>query len=86
MLLCDACLCLCYLLLSQVLSVSGTFRPVSSCAPAVSGGAVAAGRSPPIREGELCGGSSPPLRLEWNKPSSLSAPLTSANDVFKLKQ
>ena len=47
---------------------------VSSSAPVVSGGAVAAERSPPICEGELCGVSSPSVRLGWNRPclSSLS--------------
>ena len=55
---CDVCLCLFCLLLSQVVAVSGPFRPVSSSAPVVSGGAVAAERSPPVCEGELCGVSS----------------------------
>ena len=40
---------------SQTVAVSGPFRPVSSSAPVVSGGAVATERSPPICEGELCG-------------------------------
>ena len=39
---------------------------VSSSAPVVSGGAVAAERSPPVCEGELCGVSSPSVRLGWN--------------------
>ena len=55
---CDVCLCLFCLLLSQVVAVSGPFRPVSSSAPVVSGGAVAVERSPPVCEGELCGVSS----------------------------
>ena len=59
---CDVFLCLCCLL-SQVLA---PFRPVSSSAPVVSGGAVAAERSPPVCEGELCGVSSFSLRLGWN--------------------
>ena len=72
---CDVCLCLCCLLLSQVVAVSGPFRPVSSSAPVVSGGAVAAERSPPVCEGELCGVSSPSVRLGWNMPHlSPSAP------------
>ena len=47
---------------------------VSSSAPVVSGGVVAAERSPPVCEGELCGVSSPSLRLGWSRPclSSLS--------------
>ena len=49
---CDVCLCLCCLLLSQVVAVSGPFRPVSSSAPVVSGGAVTAERSPLVCEGE----------------------------------
>ena len=65
---CDVCLCLFCLLLSQVVAVSGPFRPVSSSAPVVSGGAVAAERSPPVCEGELCGVSSPPMRLGWKRP------------------
>ena len=71
---CDVCLCLCCLLLSQVVAVSGPFRPVSSSAPIVSGGAVVAERSPPVCEGELCGVSSPSVRLGLNRPylSSLS--------------
>ena len=40
---------------------------VSSSAPVVSGGAVAAERSPPVCEGELCGVSSPSVRLGWNR-------------------
>ena len=54
--------CVCCLLLSQVVAVSGPFRHVSSSAPVVSGGAVAAERSPLICEGELCGVSSPSVR------------------------
>ena len=42
---CDVCLCLCCLL-SQLVAVSGPFRPVSSSFPVVSGGAVAAERNP----------------------------------------
>ena len=61
---------------------------VSSSAPVVSGGAVAAERSPLGCEGELCGVSSPSMRLGWNRPclSSLS-PSPSVNGVqcFKLK-
>ena len=60
---CDVSLCLCCLLLSQVVAVSGPFRPVSTSVPVVSGGAVAAERSPPVCEGELCGASSPSVRL-----------------------
>ena len=71
---CDVCLCLCCLLLSQVVAVSGPFRPVSSSAPVVSGGAVAAERCPHVCEGELCGVSSPSVRLGWNSPC-LSSPL-----------
>ena len=57
---CDVCLCLCCLLLSQVVAVSGPFRPVSgSAAVVLSGGAVAAERSPPVCEGELRAVSSP---------------------------
>ena len=63
---CDVCLCLCCLL-SQVVAVSGPFRPVFSSAPVVSGGAVAEERSPPVCEGELCGASSPSVRLGWNR-------------------
>ena len=85
---CDVSLCLCCLLLSQVVAVSGPFRPVSSSAPVVSGGAVAAERSPPVCEGELCGVSSHSVRLGWSRPclSSLS-PSPSVNGVqcFKLK-
>ena len=55
---CDVCLCLCCLL-SQVVSVSDT----SSSALVVSGGAVAAKRSPPICEGKMCGVSSSSVRL-----------------------
>ena len=62
---------------------------VSSSAPVVSGGAVAAERNPPVCEGELCGVSSPSVRLGWNRPclSSLSPLSPSVNDVqcFKLK-
>ena len=60
---CDVCLCLCCLLLSQVVAVSGAFRYVSSPALVASRGAVAAERSPLICEGELCGASSPSVRL-----------------------
>ena len=85
---CDVCMCLHCLLLSQVVAVSGPFRPVSSSAPVVSGGAVAAERSPPVCEGEQCGVSSPSVRLGWSRPclSSLS-PSPSVNGVhcFKLK-
>ena len=81
---CDVCLSLCCLLLSQVVAVSGP----SSSAQVVSGGAVAAERSPPVCEGELCGASSPSVRLGWNRLclSSLS-PSPSVNGVpcFKLK-
>ena len=75
---CD--MCLCCLLLSQVVAVSGPFRPVSSSAPVVSGGAVVAERSTPVCEGELYGVSPPSVRLGWNSPylSSLSpSPLPS---------
>ena len=48
--------------------MSGPFRPVSSSAPVVSGGAVAAERSPPVCEGELCGVSFSSVRLGWNSP------------------
>ena len=65
---CDVCLCLCCLLLSQVVAVSGPFRPVSSSAPVVSGGPVVAERSPPVCKGELCRVSSPSVRLELNRP------------------
>ena len=41
---------------------------VSISAPVVSGGAVAAERSPPVCEGEPCGVSSPSVRLGWNRP------------------
>ena len=51
---CDVYLCLCCLLLCQVVAVSGPFRPVSSSAPVVNGGAVAAKRSSHVCEGELC--------------------------------
>ena len=63
---CDVCLCLCCLL-SQVVAVSGAFRPVSSSALVVSRGAVAAERSPHVCEGELCGVSSPSVR-PWDRP------------------
>ena len=69
---CDVCLCLCYLLLSQVVSVSGPFGPVSSSAPVVGGGAVAAERRPPVCEGELCGMSSLSVTLGWNRPYAMS--------------
>ena len=58
---CDVCVCC--LLLSQVVAVSGPFRPVSSSAPVMSGGAVAEERSSLICEGELCGVSSLSVRL-----------------------
>ena len=61
---------------------------VSSSAPVVSGGAVAAERSPPVCEGELCGVSSPSVRLGWNRPCLFSLSLSpSVNGVqcFKLK-
>ena len=38
---------------------------VPTSAPAVSGGAVAVERSPPVCEGELCGVSSPSVRQGW---------------------
>ena len=85
---CDVCLCLCCLLLSQVVSVSGPFRPVSSSASVVSGGAVTAKRSPPVCEGELCGVSCPAVNLGWNRPRlSPSAPLPLCQlwFCFKLK-
>ena len=86
---CDVCLCLCCLLLSQVVAVSGPFRPVSSSAPVVSGGAVAAEKSPPVCEGELCGVSSPSVRPGWNRPYLSSLP-PSVNGVqcckLKLQQ
>ena len=83
---CDVCLCLCCLLLSQVVAVSGPFRPVSSSAPVISGGAVAAERIPPVCKGELCGASSPSVRLGCNRPclSSLS-PSVNGVQCFKLK-
>ena len=65
---CDVCLYLCCLLLSQVVAVSGPFRPVSRSSPVVNGGAVAAERSPPVCEGELCEVSSPSVRLGWSRP------------------
>ena len=53
---------------------------VSSSAPVVSGGAVAAERSPPICEGEL---SSPSVRLGWNRPCLYSLrPPPSLSMVF----
>ena len=61
---------------------------VSSSAPVVSGGAVAAERSPPVCEGELCGVSSPSVRLGWSRPclSSLSpSPSVNVVQCFKLK-
>ena len=85
---CDVCLCLRCLLLSQVVAVSGPFRPVSSSAPVVSGGAVVAEKSPPVCEGELCGASSPAVRLRWNRPclSSLGpSPSVNGAQCFKLK-
>ena len=51
---------------SQMVAVSGPFRPVSSFAPVVIIGAVAAERSLPVCAGELCGVSSPSVRLGWN--------------------
>ena len=80
---CEVCLCLCCLLHSQVVAVSGSLRPVSSSAPGVSGGADADERSPCVCEGELCGVSSPSVRLGWNRPclSSLS-PTCSVNGVY----
>ena len=50
-----ACVCAASTSSSQTVAVSGPFRPVSSSAPAVSGGAFATERSPPVCEGELCG-------------------------------
>ena len=41
---------------------------VSSSAPVVGRGEVAAERTPPICEGELCGVSFPSMRLGWNRP------------------
>ena len=69
---------------SQVVAVSGPFRPVTSSAPVVSGGAVAAEKSPPVCEGELCGVSSPSVRLGWNRPClfavlALGCPLRSVH-------
>ena len=58
-----ACVCTASTSFSQL---SGSFRPASSSAPVVSGGAVAAERSPPICEGELCGVSSPSVWLRRN--------------------
>ena len=63
---CDLCLCLCCLLFSQMVAVSGHFRLVSSSAPVVSGGAVAAERSSSVCEGELCGMPFLSVRLGWN--------------------
>ena len=62
------CACVCAASSSQVVAVSGPFRPVTSSAPVVSGGAVAAERSPLVCEGELCGVSSPSVRLGWSRP------------------
>ena len=62
-----ACVCAASSSSSQVVAVSGPFRPVSSSAPVVSGGAVAAERSPPVCEGELCGVSSPSVRPGWSR-------------------
>ena len=42
---------------------------VPSSDPVVSGGAVAAEKSPHFSEGELCGVSSPSVRLGWNSLS-----------------
>ena len=77
---CDVCLCLCCLLLSQVVPVSGSFGSVSSSGPVESRGAVAAERSPLVCEGEL---SCPSVRLGWNRPrlSSLS-PSSPLSTVF----
>ena len=73
------CACVCAASSSQVMALCGPFRPVSRSAPVVSGGAVAAERSPPICEGELCGVSSPSVRLGWNKP--LTCPGCPRNSV-----
>ena len=63
------CACVCAVSSSsQVVAVSGPFRPVTSSAPVVSGGTVAAERSPPICEGELCGLCSPSVRPGWSRP------------------
>ena len=51
---------------SQTIAVSGPFRPVTSSAPVVSGGAVATEKSLPICEGELCGVSSFSVKQGWN--------------------
>ena len=60
---CDMCLCLCCLLHSQVVALSGPFRLVSTSAPIESRGTVAAERSPPICEGEQCRVPSHSVRL-----------------------
>ena len=65
---CDVCLYLCCILLSQVVAARGTLRLVSSSAPVVNGGSVAAKRSPPVCEGELFGVSTRSVRLGWNRP------------------
>ena len=87
---CDVCLCVCCLLLSQVVAVGSPFRPVSSSASVVSGGAVAAERSPPICKSELCGVSSSSVRLGWNSPCLYSlSPFPRLSMVFnalKLQQ
>ena len=84
---CDVSLCLCCLLLSQVVAVSDPFMHVSNSAPVVSGGAIAAERSSLVCEGELCGVSSPSVRLGWNRPclSSLSPSPPLSMVCFKLK-
>ena len=65
-------MCVCCLLPSQVVAWSGRFRPVSSSASVVlSGGAVAAERSPLVCEGELCGVSSPAVVHHCCSPSQL---------------
>ena len=51
-----------------MVALSGPFRLVSSFAPVVSGGAVAAERIPSVCEGELCGVSFPSVRLEYDRP------------------
>ena len=68
---CDVCLCLCCLLLSQVVAASDPFIRVSTSAPVISERTVAAERSSLVCEGEL---SCPSVTLGWNRPclSSLS--------------
>ena len=61
-----ACVCTASTSSSQMVTVSGPFRPVTSSAPVVSVEAVATKKSLPICEGELCGVSSPSVRLGWN--------------------